>query len=244
MVDQQRPAPIPTKRVTIAQQARGCALALGCVLLVLLAAGCGSGAVVPTSSLAGPDPTAGTSETPPGTDQPTVESAAWFGAEVLGRLEQEAFWADDDAFLATVAAPDAFDLVAGALSARVDEVRWAIATFPGETKRTWFASAPLTVEVTDVDATARTAEVAVWVVSVFSREDLGPPETRFTIERAELIWDDASSGWRIRSLTVTPGPSVSLAGGQVPVTAGELDSALAGHLLIRAEGTDHRKDGP
>jgi hypothetical protein len=39
-------------------------------------------------------------------------------------------------------------------------------------------ASPLTTEVVAFDPVAGTAAVEVWVVAVFSREDLGAPETR------------------------------------------------------------------
>lgn len=163
---------------------------------------------------------------------PTRESAARFGAEVVGRLEQEAFWARDDTFLTPVVSPAAHDDVAGVLDTRVGEVRWAIATFPGPARRTWFVAAPLAVEVAAFDPGAGTAQVRVWVVSVFSREDLGPPETRFSTEQADLVWDAATDAWRITGLSTTIGPSAALADDEKASTPAELDAALTGHRLI------------
>ena len=207
-----------------------------CVAVVLLGVGCGSGAAGPSSSPVDPDPAAGDSNPP--TDDggpgpvvgPSRESAARFGAEVVGRLEQEAFWADGPGFLDPVVAGDG-SVVVG-LDARVDGVRWAIATFPGPTRRTWFVAAPLTVEVVEFDGSAGRAVVRVWVVSVFSREDLGPAETSFTTETADLVWDGDGGVWRVESLAVSAGPAVALSVNDVAVTPAELDAALVGHRLI------------
>ncbi len=199
--------------------------------LAIVGAGCGSEAARPASPLASSDP-AVVSTAPATVAGPTRESAARFGAEVVGRLEQEAFWADNDLFLAPVVAPAAHDEVAGVLDTRVGEVRWAIASFPGPTRRTWFATAPLTVEVAAFDPGPGTAQVRVWVVSVFSREDLGPPETRFSTEQADLVWDAATDAWRITGLSTTIGPSAALADDEKASTPSELDAALTGHRLI------------
>lgn len=203
-------------------------------------AACGSGDARPASPLATPDPVAGSAPAAAAAAGPTEESAARFGADVVGRLEQAAFWAEGDAFLAPIVSPAAHDDVAGALDARVGDVRWAIATFPGPARRTWFAAAPLTVDVAAFDPDAGTAQVQVWVVSVFSREDLGPPETRFSTEQAYLEWDTGSGGWRITGLSSSIGPSAALAGDESAVTPGELDAALAGHRLIEPTAGERR----
>lgn len=205
--------------------------AVAVATLTIFGAGCGSGAARPASPLASPDP-AFVSTAPVTVAGPTRESAARFGAEVVGRLEQEAFWAEDDTFLAPIVSPAAHDDVAGVLDTRVGEVRWAIASFPGPTRRTWFVTAPLTVEVAAFDLGAGTAQVRVWVVSVFSREDLGPPETRFSTEQADLVWDAATYAWRITGLSTTIGPSAALADDEKAATPAELDAALTGHRLI------------
>ena len=107
---------------------------------------------------------------------------------MVGRLEQDAFYATDASFVEPFVASGAHEQVVGTLDARVADVRWAIATLPGPTRRVWFVTAPLTVAVTAFDPDAGTASVVVWMVSVFSREDLGPPETRFSLEagRADM----------------------------------------------------------
>ncbi len=206
-------------------------LAVALATVTIVGAGCGSGAARPASPVASSDPAVVSTALATGAG-PTRESAARFGAEVVGRLEQEAFWAEDDLFLTPVVSPAAHEEVAGVLDTRVGEVRWAIASFPGPTRRTWFATAPLTVEVAAFDPGAGTAQVRVWVVSVFSREDLGPPETRFSTEQADLVWDAATYAWRITGLSTTIGPSAALADDEKASTPAELDAALAGHRLI------------
>lgn len=161
---------------------------------------------------------------------PTVESAAEFAVAVVGRLEQEAFYAADPSFVEPFVWPESYDEVVGSLDARVDAVRWAIATFPGSTERTWFVSAPLSVEVTGVDPEAGTATVEVWAVTVFAREDLGPPETRFVTAEAELRWD--GDRWLIAGLGTRPGPSASLALDEASSTPEQLTAELEGHQLI------------
>jgi hypothetical protein len=165
-----------------------------------------------------------------GDGRPSFESVAAFGVGVVGRLEQEAFYAQDGSFVEPYVWPGAREVVVGELDARVDLVRWAIATVPGSTERTWFVSAPLTVEMVDFDPVAGTATVEVWVVSVFSREVLGAPETRFVIERADLRWD--VDGWLIAGLEARPGPGAALGVDQVVSTPAELDGLLDGHRLV------------
>ena len=206
---------------------------------LVLATGCGSGVPGGASPVGPPDPSAPADEPAPPAG-PTEESAARFAVEVVARLGQDALYAPDDSLLEPFVSPDARDVVAGTLDAQVGEVRWALATFPGQTRRVWFAAAPLTVAVTAFDGVAGTASVAVWVVAVFSREDLGPPETRFSIEQADLVWDDTTSRWRLTVLAGGPGPAAALASDQVPVTPAELDSALHGHRLIPATDTVRR----
>ena len=205
-------------------------------LTVVFVVGCGSGDVGVASPPASPGPTAPTGSQV-GLGGPTEESAARFAVDVVGRLEQEAFWATDGGFLDPIVVPDAREVVVGELKGRVDEARWAIATFPGPTRRTWFVAAPLTVEVAGFDPAAGRAVVRVWVVSVFSREDLGMPQSSFTVEEADLVWDSAERVWRVEALRVSPGPAVSLASTEVPVLPAELDTALAGHRLIGVGGS-------
>jgi hypothetical protein len=130
-------------------------------------------------------------------------------------------------------APDHRGEVAAEIGGRVEELRWAIATLLGETERTWFVAAPLSVGVTALDPTAGDAVVEVWIVTVFSREGLGAPETRFLLETAELRW--ASGRWLITGLTLEPGPSVGLALDEVPISAAALDEVLSAHELIGPE---------
>lgn len=203
------------------------------MLAVLLVTSCGSGVAGGASPVGTPDPSseADALAAVPG---PTEESAAAFAASVIGRLEQDAFYATDDLFVEPFVASGAHEQVVGTLDARVADVRWAIATLPGPSQRVWFVTAPLTVAVTGFDPDAGTASVVVWMVSVFSREDLGPPQTRFTLEQADLTWDNPTSTWRILSLTSAPGPTAALATNQNPMTPGELDAALSGHRLVPA----------
>ena len=203
------------------------------VLAVLMATSCGSGVAGGASPVGTPDPSnaADASTAVPG---PTEESAADFAASVVGRLEQDAFYATDASFVEPFVASGAHEQVVGTLDATVSDVRWAIATLPGPTRRVWFVTAPLTVAVTAFDPNAGTASVVVWMVSVFSREDLGPPETRFSLEQADLTWDAPTGSWRIVRLTSAPGPTAALAADQIPMTPGELDTALSGHRLIPA----------
>jgi hypothetical protein len=202
------------------------------LVIGLVVAGCGS-----AGGGAGPavDADGGGSATTVGRGIPegaglSEGSAAVFAAGVVGRLQQEAFYATDVSFLEPVVWPGALDRVAGELDGRVEPVRWAIATFPGETERTWFVSAPLTVAVTGFDPGAGTASVEVWLVTVFARENLGPPETRFVLERAELRWDGGR--WLLAGLESAPGPAAALAADQVPSTPAELTAALDDHRLI------------
>jgi len=203
------------------------------VVAVLLVTSCGSGVAGGASPAGAPDPSSGAdaSTAVPG---PTEESAAVFAASVVGRLEQDAFYATDASFVEPFVASGAHDHVVGTLDARVADVRWAIATLPGPTRRVWFVTAPLTVAVTAFDPDAGTASVVAWMVSVFSREDLGPPETRFTLEQADLTWDGPTRTWRIVDLTSAPGPAAALAADQIPMTPGELDTALSAHRLVPA----------
>lgn len=206
---------------------------------VLLVFACGSGEASSAPS-ASPGPSA-SSSAPAITVEPSEASAARFGTEVVGKLEQEALYATGPGFLGPYVASGARDQVAGELNSRAQAVRWAIATFPGPTKRTWFTTAPLTVKVIAFDAPAGTAEVEVWVVAVFSREDLGSPETRFSRHQAELAWDRTARAWQITKLTALPGPAAALASEQSPSAPAELDSALTGHQLIPASsGTGGR----
>lgn len=198
--------------------------------LMLLLSACRSGKAS-TAPAASPGPQATTS--PAVAAQPSAEGAARFGMEVVARLAQEALYATGPIFIDPYVAPSARNEVEGALNTEVQRVRWAIATFPGPTKRTWFAAAPLTVKVSAFDDAAGTASVEVWVVSVFSREDLGLPETRFTRQQADLAWNQPTGSWRISKLATLIGPAAGLASDQTPSTPAELDSALAGHLLIQ-----------
>jgi hypothetical protein len=161
-----------------------------------------------------------------------AESAEAFASGVVGRLLQEAFYAEDGSFLAEVVAPSRLEMVAGVLDGLVGELRWAIATAPGGTERSWFVSAPLTLEVIDLDRTAGTAVVEVWVVTVFSRQGLAGPESRFVLETADLVWVDDQ--WWLADLAVDSGPAVGLALGETPSTPADLDEVLDGHVLVAA----------
>lgn len=203
------------------------------VVAALMATSCGSGVAGGASPVGAPDPSS-PGVAPATATGPSEESAASFAASVIGRLEQDAFYATDASFVEPFVASGAVEQVVGMLDSTVADVRWAIDTLPGPTRRVWFVTAPLTVAVTALDLAAGTAAVTVWMVSVFSREDLGPPEIRFSLEQADLEWDAPTGGWRIVSLTSVPGPTAALAADQIPVTPSELDAALVGHRLVSA----------
>jgi hypothetical protein len=215
------------------------ALAMGGLAAVVLA-GCGGGAPTgPVSS--SPDDGAALeladgSEIHVGEGQtsgPSAESALVAGPWIVGRLLEAAFYADGASFLAGLVSPGAYDRVADVLAGRMDELRWAIATVPGETERAWFVSAPLTAEVVGLDERAGTAVVEVWIVTVFSRLGLGVPESRFMTATAGLRWEDGQ--WLISDLGFESGPSAALAFSEVPATAADLDGRLAGHQLLTIE---------
>jgi hypothetical protein len=161
---------------------------------------------------------------------PSEESAAGFAVEVVTPLLSAAFYAEDGSFVDDVVAPDRVDVVAGVLDGLVSELRWAIATAPGATERSWFVAAPLTVKLDEVDRAAGTAVVEVWAVTVFSRQGLAGPESRFVVETVELVWD--TGRWWLVDLSVDPGPAAGLALSETPATPVELDEALTGHGLV------------
>ncbi len=215
-------------------------LMVAAVLLLLVVAGCGADAAEPSvpDGASAPHPAnTALDESSQRAPTPTNESASTFGADIVARLNQEAFYASDSLFADPFVHPDAHHEVVGEMNQRVEDLRWAIATFPGATHRSWFVASPLTVNVTDFDAQAGTATVEVWVVTVFSREDLGSVDSRFYTERADLTWD--GTGWLITKLASSAGPSASLALDEAPTTPADLDELLEGHDLItgRIPGT-------
>lgn len=78
------------------------------------------------------------------------------------------------------------------------------------------------------------------MVSVFFREDLGPPETRCSLEHADLTWDAPTGTWRIAGLTTAPGPMAAFAGDQTPMTLSDLDRIVGDRLVPATPPGDKR----
>jgi len=78
----------------------------------------------------------------------------------------------------------------------------------------------------DAYTTAR-ARVSVWSVGVLWRQGAADPQAGWTTSTFDLVWE--SSTWKVWAETVTAGPTPAPNAGPTPVTAAELDEALAGY---------------
>jgi hypothetical protein len=73
------------------------------------------------------------------------------------------------------------------------------------------------------------ASVAVWHVGVVSQAGIAPPQAGWAISVVDLVWE--AGDWKLEHETVSPGPAPILDSSAPPVTAEELDAALAGFTV-------------
>lgn len=74
------------------------------------------------------------------------------------------------------------------------------------------------------------ARVAVWNVSVLTREGIAAPQAGWRISTFDLIWE--RSDWRIAAETINPGPAPLLDDSVAPATSAQLVSALEGFTPV------------
>jgi hypothetical protein len=70
------------------------------------------------------------------------------------------------------------------------------------------------------------AQVAIWSVSVLSRDGIAPPQASWSTSTFDLVWE--RDGWRIWRETIVPGPAPLLDNSSAPATSAQLASALDG----------------
>ncbi len=68
--------------------------------------------------------------------------------------------------------------------------------------------------------------VAIWSVSVLSRDGVAPPQTGWSISTLDLLWERGD--WRVWSETISAGPAPTLDDSTEPATSAQLDAALMG----------------
>jgi hypothetical protein len=68
--------------------------------------------------------------------------------------------------------------------------------------------------------------VAIWSVSVLSRDGVAPPQAGWSISTLDLLWERGD--WRVWSETISAGPAPTLDDSTEPATSAQLDAALMG----------------
>jgi hypothetical protein len=74
--------------------------------------------------------------------------------------------------------------------------------------------------------TAERARVAIWSVSVLSRNGVATPQAGWAISTLDLAWERGD--WRLWSEMISPGPAPVLDDSAAPATSAQLDVALTG----------------
>ena len=77
------------------------------------------------------------------------------------------------------------------------------------------------------------ARVAIWNVSVLSRDGVAPPQAGWAISTFDLVWE--RNDWRIWAETIAPGPAPILDDSTAPATSAQLDAALRGFADFGSE---------
>lgn len=147
-------------------------------------------------------------------------------AQLIAKLEQQAFYATDGSFLGGVAAPEAIDQIAKSLALRVEGQRWDLAGTDGNV---WYVTAALAASTPVVES--ERVELSVWVHGVFNRADGPHPEARYWVETAELQLLDGQ--WLLVGLE-EPGdaPQAMLPLAVEPSTSAETDVRLGAYRLL------------
>lgn len=77
------------------------------------------------------------------------------------------------------------------------------------------------------------ARVAVWNVTVVSREGAAVPQAIWRVSTFELVWE--REDWKVLSEEVAPGPAPTHSDASAPATSGELTTRLAGFEGLRSQ---------
>lgn len=77
------------------------------------------------------------------------------------------------------------------------------------------------------------ARVAIWSVSVLSRDGIAPPQAGWAVSTFDLVWE--RSDWRIWAESIAPGPAPILDDSAAPATSAQLDAALRGFTDFGSE---------
>jgi len=70
------------------------------------------------------------------------------------------------------------------------------------------------------------ARIAIWNVSVLSREGIAEPLAVWHVSTLDLVWE--RSDWRIKSQSNLPGPAPAIDGESIPATSAQLAASLIG----------------
>lgn len=80
--------------------------------------------------------------------------------------------------------------------------------------------------------TRERARVAIWSVSVLSRDGVAPPQAGWRVSTLDLVWE--REDWRIWGETIVPGPAPILDDSTAPATSGQLAVELEGFHDFRS----------
>ena len=177
----------------------------------------------------GPGPTREVAGAPAGfarTRAGAQAAAVAYTATLSQRLLYAEPEAAEAALRAVAATASEETLVSEALTA-VRQVREPLAAGSGPT---WWVVEPLATKVGAY--TEDRARVSVWLVRVLSHAGVVVPQSSWSTETVELVWERGD--WRLWSDDASPGPTPVLDGSDLPASAAELDADLAGFELLGA----------
>jgi hypothetical protein len=118
---------------------------------------------------------------------------------------------------------------ADAITAKaVDELRTARKPLASGTGATWWVVQPLAARIDAYEPDR--ARISVWLVHVLSRRGVAVPQSSWSTESVELVWERGD--WRLWASTSTAGPTPVLDGSDMPANAAQLDGQLAGFELV------------
>lgn len=158
-----------------------------------------------------------------GTEDGAIAAAATYAAASQRWL----YFTDDEiaAAVAALATPAAAERLTVEVTSEIALARDELARSSG---RVWWLVRPMATRVEF--ATAATARVSVWTVTVLSAAGVAVPQTEWLTVTVDLAWQDGD--WRVDGVRSTPGPTPMLSPKDDPWTSDRFDTGLDGFTRI------------
>lgn len=158
-----------------------------------------------------------------GTEQGAVAAAMSYAAASQRWL----YFTDDEiaAAVAVLATPQAAEQLTVEVTSEIALARGELARSPG---RVWWLVRPMATRVEF--ATATTARVSVWTVTVLSAIEVAVPQAEWLTVSVDLAWLDGD--WRVDGVRSTPGPTPMLSPKDEPWTSDRFDDGLDGFTRV------------